>query len=92
MVSEDIVGTSPGEKIIFSAGGIRVPDNPVIPFIEGDGIGRDIWKATQQVLDAGIQKAYKRDRSIIWFEVFAGEKAKAQFGEWLPDNTVKAIS
>lgn len=92
MVSEDIVSASPGEKIILSAGGIRVPDNPIIPFIEGDGIGRDIWKATRQVLDAGIQKAYKRDRSIIWFEVFAGEKAKAQFDEWLPDSTVKAIS
>jgi isocitrate dehydrogenase len=65
-----------------------VPDNPVIPFIEGDGTGRDIWKASLRVFDAAVEKAYKGKRRVAWYEVFAGEKAKAKFDNWLPDDTV----
>ena len=92
MASEKIVVPDNGEKITFENGDIQVPDHPIIPFIEGDGIGRDIWKATQRVLDAGVEKASRGNRSIAWCEVFAGEKAKDRFDEWLPDDTVKAIS
>jgi isocitrate dehydrogenase len=92
MASEKIVVPDQGERIAFDNGEIQVPDHPIIPFIEGDGIGRDIWKATRRVLDAGVEKAFQASRSIAWCEVFAGEKAKQQFDEWLPDDTVKAIS
>jgi isocitrate dehydrogenase len=92
MASEKIVVPENGEKINFQNGDIQVPDHPIIPFIEGDGIGRDIWKATRRVLDAGVEKAFQGNRSIAWCEVFAGEKAKEQFDEWLPDESVKAIS
>ena len=71
---------------------INVPDNPTIPFIEGDGIGVDIWKATRIVLDAAVEKAYVGQRKIDWKEILAGEKAFEQTGEWLPAETVKAIS
>jgi len=81
-----------GEKITFVDGEIKVPKNPLIPFIEGDGIGVDIWRATRQVLDAAVEKAYGGERSIAWCEVFAGEKAKNKFDEWLPQATVDAIS
>ena len=91
MASEKIVVPDQGERIAFDNGEIQVPDHPIIPFIEGDGIGRDIWKATRRVLDAGVEKAFQASRSIAWCEVFAGEKAKQQFDEWLPDDTVKAI-
>ena len=60
------------------------PDRPVIPFIEGDGIGPDIWAATRKVLDAAVEKAYEGKRGIVWYEVFAGEKANEAYGEWLP--------
>jgi len=81
-----------GEKITFVNGDIKVPANPIIPFIEGDGIGLDIWGATRQVIDAAVEKAYGAERSIAWCEVFAGEKAKSKFDEWLPQETVDAIS
>lgn len=81
-----------GEKIVFEGDEIRVPNRPIIPFIEGDGIGPDIWRAAQRVLDASVEKAYQNGRSIAWMEIFAGEKAKDQFDEWLPDETVRAIS
>ncbi len=81
-----------GEKIVFEGDEIQVPNRPIIPFIEGDGIGPDIWRATQRVLDASVEKAYQNGRSIAWMEIFAGEKAKDQFDEWLPDETVRAIS
>jgi isocitrate dehydrogenase len=68
-----------------------VPDRPIIPFIEGDGTGRDIWKASARVFDAAVEKAYKGKRRVAWYEVFAGEKAKAKFDTWLPDDTVTAI-
>jgi isocitrate dehydrogenase len=80
-----------GQKIDYSNGKYRVPDRPIVPFIEGDGTGRDIWKASVRVFDAAVEKAYKGKRSVAWYEVFAGEKAKARFQNWLPDDTVSAI-
>jgi isocitrate dehydrogenase len=80
-----------GERITYSNGRYSVPDNPIIPFIEGDGTGRDIWKASVRVFDAAVQKAYAGKRRVAWYEVFAGEKAKAEFNNWLPDDTVNAI-
>jgi isocitrate dehydrogenase len=79
-----------GQPIEYSNGQFSVPDNPIIPFIEGDGTGRDIWKASQRVFDAAIQKAYAGKRAIRWFEIFAGEKAFRQFSTWLPDDSVAA--
>ena len=66
-----------GATIGYSSGQYQVPDNPIIPFIEGDGTGRDIWKASVRVFDAAVEKAYKGQRRVVWYEVFAGEKAKA---------------
>jgi isocitrate dehydrogenase len=80
-----------GAKITLANGKLVVPDNPIIPFIEGDGTGRDIWKASVRVFDAAVKKAYGGRRSIHWYEVFAGEKAYKKFGEWLPDDTLAAI-
>jgi isocitrate dehydrogenase len=80
-----------GARITYNNGRYQVPDNPIIPFIEGDGTGRDIWKASVRVFDAAVQKAYGGKRRVAWYEVFAGEKAKAEFNHWLPDDTVNAI-
>jgi isocitrate dehydrogenase len=80
-----------GARITYSIGRYQVPDNPIIPFIEGDGTGRDIWKASVRVFDAAVEKAYQGKRRVAWYEVFAGEKAKAEFNNWLPDDTVNAI-
>jgi isocitrate dehydrogenase len=80
-----------GKTIEYAGGQMRVPDSPVIPFIEGDGTGRDIWKASQRVFDAAVQKAYGGERRIAWLEIFAGEKAFNQFQEWLPQDSVDAI-
>jgi len=80
-----------GARITYSNGQYQVPNNPIIPFIEGDGTGRDIWKASVRVFDAAVHKAYQGKRRVIWYEVFAGEKAKSQFDTWLPDQTVDAI-
>jgi isocitrate dehydrogenase len=82
---------SNGAPIDYSAGAFRVPDRPIIPFIEGDGTGRDIWKASRLVFDAAVEKAYGGKRKIAWLEVFAGEKAFNQFKEWLPQDTVDCI-
>jgi isocitrate dehydrogenase len=79
-----------GAPIQYSNGQFQVPDNPIIPFIEGDGTGRDIWKASQRVFDAAVEKAYGGKRRIQWFEIFAGEKAFRQFNSWLPDDSVAA--
>jgi isocitrate dehydrogenase len=79
-----------GKPIEYSHGQYQVPDNPIIPFIEGDGTGRDIWKASQRVFDAAVEKAYTGKRKIAWFEIFAGEKAYRQFNNWLPDDSVNA--
>jgi isocitrate dehydrogenase len=82
---------SNGSPITYSSGRYQVPDNPVIPFIEGDGTGRDIWKASVRVFNAAVEKAYKGKRRVAWYEVFAGEKAMSNFKTWLPDDTVNAI-
>ncbi|MBP5233017.1 MAG: NADP-dependent isocitrate dehydrogenase, partial [Planctomycetes bacterium] len=79
------------EKIRMENGKLRVPDNPIIPFIEGDGTGPDIWAAAVRVIDAAVAKAYGGRRKIEWKEVLAGEKAKNQTGEWLPEATVQAF-
>jgi isocitrate dehydrogenase len=80
-----------GEKIAIQDGMLQVPDHPIIPFVVGDGTGRDIWRASQRVLDAAVDKAYGGKRKIYWMEVYAGEKAFNQFGSWLPDETVEAF-
>jgi isocitrate dehydrogenase len=79
-----------GQPIEYANGQFEVPDHPILPFIEGDGTGRDIWKASQRVFDAAVEKAYGGKRAIRWFEIFAGEKAFRKFGNWLPDETVAA--
>jgi isocitrate dehydrogenase len=80
-----------GGKISIKAGKLNVPENPIIPFIRGDGTGPDIWAASERVFDAAVQKAYGGKRKIAWFEVFAGEAAKNKFDNWLPDDTVEAF-
>lgn len=80
-----------GEKISYDNGKINVPNNPIIPFIEGDGIGPDIWAASQRVLDAAVEKAYQGERKIEWMEIFTGEKSFNKTGEWLPEETLEAI-
>jgi isocitrate dehydrogenase len=80
-----------GARITYSNGRYQVPNNPIVPFIEGDGTGRDIWKASVRVFDAAVQKAYQGKRRVSWYEIFAGEKAKAEFNNWLPDDTVDAV-
>ena len=80
-----------GARVRVEGGRFIVADNPIIPFIEGDGTGRDIWKAAQAVFDAAVEKAYGGSRKIVWYEIFAGEKAFNKFGEWLPQGTVDAV-
>ncbi|UQZ35931.1 isocitrate dehydrogenase (NADP(+)) [Paenibacillus sp. PK3_47] len=80
-----------GEQITIEDGKLVVPDQPIIPFIEGDGTGRDIWKASKRVLDAAVEKAYGGSKKLAWYEVFAGEKAFNTYGEWLPNDTLEAI-
>jgi isocitrate dehydrogenase len=80
-----------GEKITVTNGHLNVPSHPIIPFIEGDGIGPDIWKAASRVLEAAVEKAYDGKRGIVWKEVLAGEKAFNQTGEWLPEETLNII-
>ena len=81
----------PGGKISVANGKLTVPDNPIIPFIRGDGTGPDIWAASSRVFDAAVQKAYAGRRKISWFEVFAGGEAFKKFHNWLPDDTVEAF-
>ncbi len=85
-----VVVPADGKAIGYANGVLQVPDNPIIPFIEGDGTGRDIWKASRRVFDAAVQKAYGGKKRVVWFEVFAGEKAFNTFKQWLPDDTVEA--
>ncbi len=80
-----------GSKITFAGGKLQVPDHPIVPFIEGDGTGRDIWRASVRVFDAAVEKAYGGKRRIEWTEVYAGEKAFEKFNTWLPDETVEAF-
>ena len=77
-----------GDAITIQGGSLKVPDRPIIPFVEGDGTGPDIWRASVRVFDAAVEKAYGGRRKLIWHEVLAGEKAFKQTGNWLPDETV----
>jgi isocitrate dehydrogenase len=90
MAYKDIKPPS-GGKISIHNGVLSVPDNPVLPFIRGDGTGPDIWAASERVFDAAVQKAYNGKRKIAWFEVYAGEAAKKRFDNWLPDDTIEAF-
>src|SRR5437763_15208584 len=80
-----------GGRITYANGRYQVPDNPIIPFIEGDGTGRDIWKASVRVFDAAVEKAYKGKRRVVWYEIFAGEKTKAKFNDWLQQDSIDEI-
>ena len=80
-----------GDKITISNGKLNVPDRPIVPFIEGDGTGPDIWRSSVRVLDAAVEKAYGGKKKISWVEVYAGEKAFKQFNNWLPDESVEAF-
>ena len=80
-----------GEAITMAANGLRVPNRPIIPYIEGDGTGPDIWRAAQHVFDTAVKKAYKGERQIEWFEVFAGEKSFKTQNDWLPEDTLTAF-
>jgi isocitrate dehydrogenase len=86
-----LVPPSKGSKITVKKGVLSVPQDPIIPFIEGDGTGRDIWKASVRVFDAAVAKAFNGKKRVEWLEVLAGEKAFKQTGEWLPEDTLKAI-
>jgi isocitrate dehydrogenase len=90
-VFQDVVPPADGQAITMSRGALQVPPRPIIPFIEGDGTGPDIWRASKRVFDAAVQKAYKGSRQIAWMEVFAGEKAFKKLNTWLPDDTVEAF-
>ena len=80
-----------GEGIVYKNGALSVPDNPIIPFVEGDGTGPDIWRASVRVLDAAVERAYQGKRKVAWMEVFAGEKSFKQFQDWLPKETLDAM-
>ena len=80
-----------GERITFAGGQLTVPSTPIVPFIEGDGTGPDIWRASRAVFDAAVERAYGGERAIAWMEVFAGEKAYKHHGDWLPQETVDAL-
>ena len=82
---------SAGRPISYNGDKLQVPDNPIIPYIEGDGTGRDIWAASVRVFDAAVERAYNGKRRVHWFEMFAGEKAFSKFGDWLPQDTVNAV-
>ncbi|HEX5831651.1 MAG TPA: NADP-dependent isocitrate dehydrogenase [Gemmatimonadaceae bacterium] len=88
---QDLTPPAEGEAITFRDGRLHVPDHPILPFIEGDGTGPDIWRASRMVFDAAVERAYGGRRRAVWFEVFAGEKAKNRFDSWLPDDTLAAI-
>ena len=80
-----------GKRIIIEDGKLKVPDNPIIPFIEGDGTGPDIWRASRAVIDAAVERAYGGERKIEWFEVYAGQKAFDHYNDWLPEDTLTAL-
>src|SRR5687767_15371384 len=88
---KDVTPPGGGQSISISHGRLTVPDHPIIPFIEGDGTGPDIWRASQRVFDASVEKAYRGKKKIAWMEVYAGEKSKNKFDNWLPDDTVEAF-
>jgi len=88
---KDLKAPESGERVTFKDGNPITPNNPVIPYIEGDGTGRDIWKASVRVFDAAVAKCYGGERKVNWLEVFAGQKSFDKFGEWLPNDTIEAI-
>ncbi|WP_268877760.1 NADP-dependent isocitrate dehydrogenase [Priestia abyssalis] len=88
---EEVIIVTQGEKITVANGTLNVPNNPIIPFIEGDGTGPDIWASASRVLEAAVEKAYNGEKKIVWKEVLAGEKAFNQTGEWLPSETLDVI-
>jgi len=88
---KDITPPADGQTITMSGGALNVPDRPIIPFIEGDGTGPDIWRASQRVFDAAVKSVYGGKKKIAWMEVFAGEKSFKRFNNWLPDDTVEAF-
>ena len=91
MPYQQVTVPAAGERITIVGGGLRVPDRPIVPFIEGDGTGPDIWRASVRVLDAAVEKAYGGRRKIAWMEVYAGEKSFKKLDTWLPDETVAAF-
>jgi len=90
-VLEQLTPPKEGQRIEITDGRLNVPNQPIIPFIEGDGTGPDIWRASRRIFDAAVSAAYKGQRKIMWFEVFAGEKAHQAFGTWLPEDTLRAF-
>ena len=90
-VLEQLTPPKEGQRIEITDGRLNVPNQPIIPFIEGDGTGPDIWRASRRIFDAAVSAAYKGQRRIVWFEVFAGEKAHQAFGTWLPEDTLRAF-
>src|SRR5687767_14561717 len=88
---KDLTAPAGGQTISISGGRLSVPDRPVIPFIEGDGTGPDIWRASVRVFDAAVEKAYGGKRKIAWMEVLAGQKSFDKFNTWLPEDTVEAF-
>src|ERR1700761_7742305 len=88
---KDVTVPADGQAITISGGKLNVPDRPILPFIEGDGTGPDIWRASVRVFDAAVEKAYKGKKKIAWMEVYAGEKSFDKFNNWLPDDTVEAF-
>ncbi len=91
MAYKNVTVPAGGAKITIQDGKLQVPDNPIIPFVEGDGTGRDIWRASVRVFDAAVEKAYGGKRKIHWMEVYAGEKSFKLFQSWLPDETTEAF-
>ncbi len=91
MLFDNLAPPKNGSPITMSPDGLKVPDEPIIPYIEGDGTGRDIWRASSKVFDAAVEKAYGGRRKLAWFEVFAGQKSHDKYGTWLPDDTVTAF-
>ena len=92
MAYQNVKVPASGAKISIQNGKLNVPDNPIIPFVEGDGTGRDIWRASHRVFDAAVEKAYGGSRKIHWMEIYAGEKSYKMFQSWLPDETVEAFT
>src|SRR5215472_9616895 len=82
---------SAGERITYERGVLQVPENPIIPYVEGDGTGADIWRASVRVFDAAVEKAFGGEKKVAWMEVFAGEKAFTNHNDWLPQETVDAM-
>src|SRR5574342_1369301 len=91
MTYQNVKVPASGAKILIRDGTLQVPANPIIPYVEGDGTGRDIWRASQRVFDAAVEKAYGGERKIHWMEVYAGEKSFKLFNTWLPDETTEAF-